>query len=584
MHPRPPNRPDEKETATAMSEPLGSLCIVLHGHLPYVLHHGSYPHGEAWLYEAAAETYLPILDMIGEAALLKARPALTIGLTPVLLEQLTHERFKSGFVSYLHERMDRARQDRKEFEKAKEPHFAYLAGRWQEWFAQKLEHFERIKRDIAGEFAARFREGHIQVLTSNATHAYMPLLLNDEMLTAQMAAGVRTSERILGVRPRGMWLPECAYRPHWNPWMPAVLYDNPRDRPGLEEFIERAGVTHFFVDTHLITTAHPQGVWRDGRFMSLHENGAHKDPWQYAGGWGSVLEGVGVVSWPREPKVFALGRHPRVSEQVWSGQIGYPGAGEYLEFHRKHGERGLRYHKVTSNTSPLSAKHPYYPDDVKAKIFEHAQHFAGVVKEVLANYRRETGRSGIVVAPFDAELFGHWWFEGPQFLRDVVLTLNSDPDVKLRTAEEALQHQPPDKVVRMPEGSWGANGNHSVWINDRNRWIWEIEYRAEGTFLKLLYAVAWQTNPLIRSLMERLARQLLLLQGSDWPFVIHTQGALDYGTQRFSGHATSFDRLARMIEHVAAGNQLTELMNIELADIDAHDNIFREIDLSWWLR
>src|SRR5688500_15851830 len=117
--------------ARVMSEALGSLCIVLHGHLPYVLHHGSYPHGEAWLYEAAAETYLPILDMIGEVALHRARPGLTIGLTPVLLEQLAHERFKTGFVRYLNERIERAAGDRREFEKTSKPHFAYLAERWQ---------------------------------------------------------------------------------------------------------------------------------------------------------------------------------------------------------------------------------------------------------------------------------------------------------------------------------------------------------------------------------------------------------------------------------------------------------------------
>lgn len=564
-----------------MSETLGSLCIVLHGHLPYVLHHGSYPHGEAWLYEAAAETYLPILDFVGEVALLQSRSALTIGLTPVLLEQLTHPRFKEGFVAYLTERMERAESDRKEFEKAGQPHFAYLATRWKEWFGQKLEHFERIKRDIAGEFAQRFREGHVQILTSNATHAYMPLLLNDEMLAAQMKAGTTTSKRVLGVQPRGMWLPECAYRPHWNPWMPAVLYDNPRDRPGVETFIANAGVTHFFVDTHLIGTGQPMGTMKDATFKPINVPGLH---WDRGRGWGSVLDPVGVVSEPEQPKVFAFARHPRVSEQVWSGKIGYPGAGEYLEFHRKHGDRGLRYHKITSNTSPLSEKDPYYPDDVKAKVFQHAQHFVNVVKEVLRDYRNVTGRQGTVVAPFDAELFGHWWFEGPQFLRDVVLTLSHDPEVKLRTAEEALYHSPPDKVMRLPEGSWGENGNHSVWINGENRWMWEIEYRAEGTFLRLLHTLPWKQNADVRGLLERLGRQLLLLQSSDWPFVIHSKGAVDYGIQRFSGHATSFDRLARMTEHVAAGKPLTPIQQVELADIDAHDSIFEHIDLTWWIR
>lgn len=564
-----------------MPDALGSLCIVLHGHLPYVLHHGSYPHGEAWLYEAAAETYLPILDVIGECALMKAKPALTIGLTPVLLEQLTHPRFKEGFVAYLKERADRAEQDRKEFEKAGQKHEAYLAERWRDWHAGKLEHFERIKRDIPAEYAARFREGHIQILTSNATHAYMPLLLNDEMLAAQMKCGTGTSARIIGSPLRGMWLPECAYRPHWNPWMPAVLYDNPRDRPGIETFIANAGVTHFFVDTHLIRDGQPLGTMENGQFKPINVPGLH---WDRGRGWGSVLDPVGVASSPQRPEVYAFARHPKVSEQVWSGKIGYPGAGEYMEFHRKYGEHGLRYHKVTGNKVDLSNKSLYYPDDVKAKLFEHAQHFGNVIKGVLREYKNQTGRQGTVVAPFDAELFGHWWFEGPQFLRDVILSLNSDPEVTLRTTEEALYNQPPDKVARLPEGSWGENGNHSVWINGENRWMWEIEYRAEGTMLRQLHGLPWRTNADVRGIMERLGRQLLLLQASDWPFVIHTKGAVDYGIQRFSGHATSFDRLAKMADHVAAGKPLTELQKVELADIDAHDNVFQQIDLNWWMR
>src|ERR1700677_1746523 len=192
-----------------MSDPLGTLCIVLHGHLPYVLNHGSYPHGEACLLEAAAETYLPILDMVGECALLKARPALTIGLTPVLLEQLSHDRFKAGFSEYLNERAARAAADRKEFESRNELHFAYLAGQWEKWHQDRLAHFDRIKRDIPGEFAQRFREGHIQILTSNATHAYMPLMLNDQSMSAQMSAGLYTSEKRLGMKPRGMGLHPC---------------------------------------------------------------------------------------------------------------------------------------------------------------------------------------------------------------------------------------------------------------------------------------------------------------------------------------------------------------------------------------
>jgi 1,4-alpha-glucan branching enzyme len=563
-----------------MSDKLGSLCIVLHGHLPYVLHHGEYPHGENWLFEAACETYLPILDIVGAVALLGKRASLTIGLTPVLLEQLAHPRFKSGFVDYLNERIARAKKDQADFTASNQLHFAYLAGRWADWFANELAHFERINRDIPAEFAQRFKEGHIQILTSNATHCYMPLVLNDQMLRAQMICGTETSQRHLGVKPRGMWLPECAYRPHWEHWMPSVLFDNPRNRRGVEEFIAEAGVTHFFVETHLITGGTVMGTFDQQTYKVANDQQLY---WDTSKGWREPLEPVGVVSSHKPPGVFAFARHPKVAEQVWSGSIGYPADGVYLEFHRKNGEHGLRYHKVTSTKTALSDKDAYHPDDIPGKLFEHANHFCNVVRDTLADYRNRTGRQGVVVASFDAELFGHWWFEGPQFLRDVILTLANDPGVKLLTAEEALYQHAADKVMRLPEGSWGENGNHTVWINDRNQWYWEMEYRAEGNLLKLLHSLDWKNKPAVRDILERAARELLLLQASDWPFVIHSHGAVDYGIQRISLHCVRFDRLCLIAEAVAAGKPLNDTQKAQLAEIDAHDTIFKHIDLNWWM-
>jgi 1,4-alpha-glucan branching enzyme len=137
--------------------------------------------------------------------------------------------------------------------------------------------------------------------------------------------------------------------------------------------------------------------------------------------------------------------------------------------------------------------------------------------------------------------------------------------------------------MRLPEGSWGEKGNHSVWINDRNRWMWEIEYRAENRMLKLLHELPWRNNEAVRDLMQRAGRQLLLLQASDWPFVVHSHGAVDYGIQRFAGHATNFDRATLMAEEAAAGRELSPVRKIELQDMDQHDSIFHNIDLSWWL-
>ncbi len=143
----------------------------------------------------------------------------------------------------------------------------------------------------------------------------MPLMLNDQSMSAQMSAGLYTSEKRLGMKPRGMWLPECAYRPEWDNWLPSVLYDNARHRVGIENFIAAAGVTHFFVDTHLITGGHPLGTFDQGNYRPINESQLH---WDSRRGWRDVLEPTGVNSRSEAPKCFAFGRHPRVSEQVWS--------------------------------------------------------------------------------------------------------------------------------------------------------------------------------------------------------------------------------------------------------------------------
>ena len=358
-----------------MDEVLGSLCIVLHCHLPYLLHHGSGPHGVAWLYEAVAECYLPLLDLIGETALHKARPALTVGLTPVLLEQLAHDDFKSGFVAYLQEKIQHAQDDQRQFNVEGDAHLAWLAERWLGFYTRQLEHFERIGRDIPAQFAARAAEKQIEILCSAATHAYLPLLSHDQMIQAQIRCGHSAASRHLpGISTTGFWLPECGYRPATDDWTPpAGPPATPRYRPGFEAFLSAAGLTHFFVESNLVRAARPMGVIEAGQFRETVEEQLH---WDSTRGWNDPLEPVGVESIPALPSCFAFARHPRVSEQVWSSSVGYPGSREYLDFHRKHGLHGLRYHRVTGAGVSLGDKQPYEPEDVFSKLFEHSQHFA----------------------------------------------------------------------------------------------------------------------------------------------------------------------------------------------------------------
>jgi 1,4-alpha-glucan branching enzyme len=207
-----------------------------------------------------------------------------------------------------------------------------------------------------------------------------------------------------------------------------------------------------------------------------------------------------------------------------------------------------------------------------------------VLREVLTEHTKQTGRTGTIVAPFDAELFGHWWFEGLTFLRDVLLTLAHDGTVEVTTTQNALSQSTLDKIVQLPEGSWGEGGHHHVWLNEQTRWLWETEYRAELRFGELLRELPWHTNRSIQSMLKKAGRELLLLQASDWPFAIHSAAATDYGIGRFALHAARFDRLATIATDLAAGLEISPIQRTEIAEADAHDVIFNDVELDWWSR
>ncbi|MEQ1504926.1 MAG: 1,4-alpha-glucan branching protein domain-containing protein [Myxococcota bacterium] len=571
------------------SRMFGRFCLVLHGHLPWVLHHGRWPHGEDWLFEAAAETWLPLLEVLDACAAEGIHPGWTVGLTPILLEQLTNPRFQNGLVAFLADRRARAALDAAAFVTEGDARLAALARRWEARFGELAERFEAIGRDVAGAFRAHADNGLIEILSSNATHGYHPLLLHDACGRAQVRAGLATSERILGFRPRGVWLPECAYRPPGSFWPPAV-HGLPRDVAGTGSILAEEGVRFFFVDTPLVRRGTAAATVEGGRARAIDPA---QPEWDVLRAWNSELEPHRLVeSSARGARGDAAGllpldvlaRCPEVSEQVWSGKIGYPGDGRYLEFHKRHGLRGLRYWRVTSPEADLGDKTVYDPDEVPAAVHDQALHFCELVKARLRMHGERTGRVGVVCAPFDAELFGHWWHEGPQFLLEVARRMARDPDVRPATVGAVLEAAPSDKAIRLPEGSWGAGGDHRVWQNDELRFYWEVEYRAEDRFIDLWHRAPWRTDQAVRDLLSDAARQLLLLQASDWPFVISTAGAIDYGLRRIFEHASLFDDLCNGVEDLITDPDQPADPVVTQAIARAHllDGVFPDLDLAWW--
>ena len=225
----------------------------------------------------------------------------------------------------------------------------------------------------------------------------------------------------------------------------------------------------------------------------------------------------------------------------------------------------------------------YHPDWKWDKLDRQANHFIHHIENTVNYYKNLTGKDGTICLPFDTELFGHWWFEGPEFIRKLCRGLNHSPYVKMATASEQLFIQKPTEVISLPEGSWGENNNHDVWSNAGNNWTWQYIYDAE---LRLNNILATHTveklNELERRILTQALRELMLLQSSDWQFLIHTQAAKDYAEQRFSYHHNDFNRLCDLFENNKGKTKLSEQDNNYLIAVEKRNSPFQELRLEWW--
>jgi 1,4-alpha-glucan branching enzyme len=487
-----------------------------------VLAHGRSPHGTDWLSEAAAETYLPLLDVCHRLIAEGVSPKITIGLTPVLVEQLRDPSFQDELSGYLRSKRDLAVANQEEFRRDGNYHMAYLARYWEDWYGKRLREFEdAYERDIVGAFARLQDAGHVEIITSSATHGYSALLSQDTSLQAQVKQGVAAYKRNFGRQPRGYWLPECSYRPRyrWAPpsTVPEVSHE-PYLRKGVEEFLSENGIDYFFVDSHLLKGGHALGVYGD-KFSALKElykqfETEHKET-EYRPYTPYRAYEVHSPGDPDGRAVAVFGRDEMTGIQVWSGEHGYPGDEWYLEFHKKHvtpGAKslGLRYWRISQNKADLGAKGLYEPHRAEERIRDHAGHFVPLVKQVL---RDQDDPQSVLCAVYDTELYGHWWFEGPEFLYHVLKGLAADPEIALQTAGEYLDTHPAIHTVNVPEGSWGEGGFHYIWLNAETAWSWKLVYEVENEISEL--ARQYGDNSLVAPILKQAAREALLLMASD---------------------------------------------------------------------
>ncbi len=563
----------------------GSFTFVLHSHLPYVLAHGKWPHGTDWLNEAGAETYVPLLETLDRLVAEGISPKVTIGITPVLAEMLASEAFREEFRGYLRDKVARAEADWDRFHALGEEHYADLALFWRRYYEGVTAAFDKTYGgDLVGAFRRLQDGGHIEILTSAATHGYLPLLGRDESVQAQVKQGIATYRRHFDRAPKGIWLPECAYRPRYK-WSRPVGDAQPVLRKGVDEFLSENDLRYFIVDSHLLKGGKAIGVYAD-RFEALKRLWANFEAQYVPREEEPEKSPYDVYLVSSEPiskrPVAVFTRDPRTGVQVWSGEHGYPGDGWYLEFHKKHMQSGLRYWRITGTKADLGSKEPYVPARTEERVRENASHFVGLVKRILGEYSGSTGRRGILVAPFDTELFGHWWFEGPRWLYYVLRWLHDSSEVELRTCGEYLEAHSPVQVISLPEGSWGEGGFHWIWLNDWTVWTWRLIYEAEDRMASIASRWARLEDPGFQRTARQMARELLLLESSDWQFLISTWSARDYAEHRAVEHHEKFKRLAAMAEATAQGQGVSKADLAFLQECEASDAVFPDVDLRWW--
>lgn len=514
----------------------GHFILLLHAHLPYVRHpEYEYSLEENWLFEAIRETYIPLLDILEGMVNDGISPNLTLSISPTLTEMLNDSLLRNRFIRYMDNLIELSEAEKKRTARSA---FEPLAFLYNTRFKQiKKLYLERYKQDLVSAFRRLQDEGHIEIVASAATHAFLPAFEHyPDVVKAQVEIGVKSYVHNFGKQPSGFWIPECGYF------------------KGLDTFLKDAGIKYFFLESHGIIYGRPRPRY------SIYK---------------PVLSPEGLL---------VFGRDFKSSRQVWCASRGYPGDFSYRDFYRDIGFdlpldyvsrfthlniktfTGIKYYRVTGNTEN---KLPYNRAKAMEMVLEHAMHF---IKSRESDIKRlsEFNFCPVILSAFDAELFGHWWFEGVEWLDIMLRNIfggrgNSRVSFGIVTPGR-LEHTKHDalQTISPSPSSWGEGGYNSFWIGEKNHRIYRHLHKiAErmGMIKELRvksYELRGKKNPtsklqtqnsklLFQRAVNQAMREMLLAQSSDWPFLMQKGRQQEYAENRLTGHINKFNALLSMI-------------------------------------
>ncbi|NEW07235.1 DUF1957 domain-containing protein [Paenibacillus sp. SYP-B3998] len=504
----------------------GYFALVLHAHLPYIRHADRDDYiEERWFHEAMTETYLPLVEMMDRLIADQVDFRITFSMTPTLLSLFSDPLMQARYRSYLDKLIELA--DKEQIRLQKNKALLPLAQRYAARFREIQALYESCHGDVITRFKHFQDAGYIEIVTSAATHGFLPLMKTEEAIKAQIATAVRDYERYFHTKPRGIWLPECGFT------------------PGIDRILKQYGIDYFFSDSAAVALASPQ----PNREL-----------------YAPLMTPYGVSAFPRDPES---------TRQIWSSEDGYPGDFNYREYHRDWDLGCIKYYRMTVKGSH---REPYQPDRASEKVSEHAADFLFNRQKQAEHWHRWLDRKPLIVSPYNAELFGHWWYEGPLWIERLCRKIfHEQQTIKMITPNEYLHEYPIADVGKLNESSWGRNHSAEVWLQGNNDWIYRHLHQAEERLIRLatkhehLINHAHLQASLLKRALNQAARELLLAQSSDWAFIMDAQTVVDYAVKRTKNHLACFHHLCDQIER----EQVDE---VDLAALEANDNCFPEIN------